>query len=468
MVKTVAFHNLGCKVNTYETEKMMKELAEQGFLIVPFDQKADIYIVNTCSVTNIADRKSRQMLHRARALNPDAVVVAAGCYVNTHADGDSSAGNAGSSEKPGAETEGVDICITNEQKKDIADILNKYLATHDFTNPFNTGVDSMNPGEYPPCQLPEIQTIQATDASDNLSKALHTRCFIKVQDGCDQFCTYCIIPYARGRINSRPVSEIITEIQDYTQEDYKEFVPTGIHISSYGKDRPEDGEDLLMLIQRISETEGVKRIRLSSLEPRIITEDFARSLSNIDQLCPHFHLSLQSGSDTVLRRMNRHYTTDEFMESVDILRSYFNAPAITTDIITGFPGETEEEFAETVDFVRKADFYETHVFKYSRRRGTAADKMQGQLPEAVKHERSKVLIEMNRRRKEAFENLYISEKRRTEVLFEDMENVGGVSYRTGYTREYIKVYDISGTHGAGDIADGTLARQGNMVLFEGQ
>ncbi|MBQ8956218.1 MAG: tRNA (N(6)-L-threonylcarbamoyladenosine(37)-C(2))-methylthiotransferase MtaB [Lachnospiraceae bacterium] len=428
MKKTVAFHNLGCKVNSYEMEMMIKTLAGKGFIIVPFDQKADIYIVNTCSVTNIADRKSRQMIHRARTANPDAVIVAAGCYVNTH----------GSEE---VTAEGVDICVVNEQKKDIADILDSYLGRREA-------------GEA--CAQTDISDIEA----------LHTRCFIKVQDGCDQFCTYCIIPYARGRIHSRPIAEIVDDIKGYVSEGYKEFVPTGIHISSYGKDRSEDGEDLLRLLERISDIDGVKRIRLSSLEPRLITEDFARSLSRTEQLCPHFHLSLQSGSDAVLGRMNRHYTTGEYIQAVDILRDHFNDPAVTTDIITGFPGETEEEFRETVDFVEKVGFYETHIFKYSRRRGTAADRMEGQLPEKVKHERSNVLLEINKRKKSEFEDRHISERAVSEVLFEDTEDIAGKTYRTGYTREYIKVCAAGDRYHAGDIATGTIRRQSDIIIFE--
>ena len=431
MYKSVAFHNLGCKVNSYETEIMMKELAKNGYGIVPFDQKADIYVVNTCSITNIADRKTRQMIHRARTLNPDAVIVAAGCYVNTHGE-------------PETGSEGADICIVNEKKKDIVRVLNDHFAQ----------------------RKEEAGDLSLCEAS-GLKEALHTRCFIKVQDGCDQFCTYCIIPYARGRICSRPVREITAEIEEYVKEGYKEFVPTGIHISSYGKDRPEDGEDILELIRRISGIQGVKRLRLSSLEPRIITEEFAGALREVRQLCPHFHLSLQSGSDSVLKRMNRHYTVDEFAEAAAILRRYFGDPAITTDIITGFPGETTGEFEETVAFVESIGFYETHIFKYSRRKGTAADKMEGQLTEAVKHERSLRLLDINKKKKREFEDRHIADGKTVEVLFEDVEEIGERPCRTGYTREYIKVYDESGFRNAGDTAEGTMERQGDIILFRG-
>ena len=429
MGKSVAFHNLGCKVNSYETEKMMKELAEKGYDIIPFDQKADIYIINTCSVTNIADRKTRQMLNRARRLNPDAVIVAAGCYVNTR-------------RVRSVIPEEADICVSNEEKRDIAGILDGYFAGREKTESDNG------------CRgdLPE--------------DALHTRCFIKVQDGCNQFCSYCIIPYARGRICSRTVREIIEETRQYVKAGYKEFVPTGIHISSFGKDREADHEDLLGLLRAMSETEGVERIRLSSLEPRTVTEEFAAGLREIKQICPHFHLSLQSGSDTVLKRMNRRYTTDEYAEAVDILRGCFDDPAITTDIITGFPGETETEFEETVGFVQRMNFYETHVFKFSRRRGTAADRMEGQLTEAVKHERSVVLMKINAEKKREFEDRHIKTGARAEVLFEDLEEAGGRILRSGYTREYLKVYDERGAFDAGDIAEGSIRRQGEVILFE--
>lgn len=432
MGKTVAFHNLGCKVNAYEMEIMMKELAGRGFVIVPFDQKADIYIVNTCSVTNIADRKSRQMLHRAKALNPKALIVAAGCYVDTHGESATRA-------------EDVDICVINEEKKDIARILEDHLK--------ETG--SSGEDTEKTCDPERI-------------RGAHTRCFLKVQDGCDQFCSYCIIPYARGRIRSRTVKDITEEIRSLADKGYREFIPTGIHISSYGKDRPEDGEGLPELIRSMSKIRGVERIRLSSIEPRIITEEFAGMLSEIKPLCPHFHLSLQSGSDTVLKRMNRHYTSAEYLEAVKILRRYFRDPAITTDIITGFPGETEEEFAETAAFVRKVGFYETHVFKYSRRKGTNADKMDGQLPERIKHERSKILLDINKERKRSFEDLYTGGKRSVEVLFEDTEEAGGRVYRTGYTKEYIRVHADPDVFREGEIAKGTLLRRGSIIIFEGR
>ncbi len=430
MHKSVAFHNLGCKVNSYETEKMMKELAENGYRIVPFDQKADIYIINTCSVTNIADRKSRQMLHRARTANPLAVVVAAGCYVDTRGE-------------QSVRAEGVDICITNPEKKSIVPILEEYFKVKTEATVPETEEASME------ADLPD----------------LHTRRFIKVQDGCDMFCSYCIIPYARGRITSRTVKDVIGETEEYVRMGYREFVPTGIHISSYGEDRPDDGEGLLDLVREMSEVRGVERIRLGSLEPGIVTEAFARELSSISQLCPHFHLSLQSGSDTVLKRMNRRYTTEGYLKAAEILRGCFDDPAITTDIITGFPGETEEEFQSTLDFVERVGFYETHVFKYSRRKGTAADRMPGQITERVKHERSKILLELDEVQRRRFEDRRILTGRDVEVLLEDTEEISGKSMRTGYTREYIKVYDQESGSRAGEIVCGTLERtEGRIIL----
>ncbi|MBO6146131.1 MAG: tRNA (N(6)-L-threonylcarbamoyladenosine(37)-C(2))-methylthiotransferase MtaB [Lachnospiraceae bacterium] len=426
MVKTVAFHNLGCKVNSYEMEKMVKDLSENGYLVVPFDQKADIYIINTCSVTNIADRKSRQMIHRAKTFNPKAVIVAAGCYVNTHGE-------------PQVKAEGVDLCVLNEEKREIAAILDRYCAEQD--TPVTQGIPQ--------------------SGCDGALPALHTRSFLKVQDGCDAFCSYCIIPYARGRINSRRIADVVDEVGRLTAEGYSEFVLTGIHVSSYGRDRPEDGETLTGLIKAISDAEGVKRIRLSSLEPRIITEGFVSGLSHIPQLCPHFHLSLQSGSDTVLKRMNRHYTTEEYFAGVGLLRKYFDDPAVTTDIIAGFPGETEEEFNETLDFVDKVGFYETHIFKYSRRKGTVADRMPGQHTEAVKHERSQILSELNRKNKRAFEDRHIEGGKTKELLLEDLERINGREYISGYTREYIKAYAEAGRGSAGDIVTGRIVRNGN-------
>ena len=429
-MKIVALHNLGCKVNAYEMELMEKNLLENDFRIVPFDQKADIYIINTCSVTNIADRKSRQMLHRARSLNPDAVIIAAGCYVNTR----------------GIENvleDDVDIAVLNEDKKNISAVINSYLEAHQLSPaPF------ISDGYVP---APASSAVP----SPVCSPADHTRFFIKVQDGCNQFCSYCIIPYARGRIRSRMISDVHKEALQHASNGFREIVLTGIHLSSYGLDRPDDNEDLLSLIKDIAGIEGISRIRLGSLEPRIITEQYASALAQIDKLCPQFHLSLQSGSAEVLRRMNRHYSPEEYSASVSLLRKYFHNPAITTDIIVGFPGETEDEFSETVQFVRDVRFYETHIFKYSRRLGTAADRMSSQLTDAVKSARSDVLLNINSENKAAYADSFIN-SRHVQVLFEDIEEIDGISYITGYTKEYVRAALPPEAAHPGQILDGFI------------
>ena len=334
-MKTVAYHNLGCKVNSYEMDAMLQALQAQGYQLVPFEDKADIYIVNTCTVTNIADRKSRQMLHRAKKTNPEGIVVAVGCYVQS----DTQTLEADSA---------VDLLIGNNKKKDLVKILEAYMEG----TAQESVIDLSHTAEYEEMQI--------------TSTAEHTRAYIKIQDGCSQFCTYCMIPYARGRVRCRKKESVLEEIRGLAAAGYKEFVLTGIHISSYGM------EELLSLVQAIDSMEGVERIRLGSLEPRIVTEDFARGLSAIAHLCPHFHLSLQSGCDSVLKRMNRHYTAEEYARGVLLLRRFFGNPAVTTDVIVGFPGETEQEFEITRKFVEEVGFYEMHIFKYSKRRGTKA------------------------------------------------------------------------------------------------
>ena len=367
-MKNVALHNLGCKVNSYEIEVMQQKLQEKGYNIVPFDEVADIYIVNTCTVTNIADRKSRQMLHRARQLNPNAIVVAVGCYVQTGREaieGDDS----------------IDLAIGNNRKKDIVTILEEFLRERGLEVPAE-GRDKTLHGTT-------ILDINHTDEYEEMTlrqTAEHTRAYIKIQDGCNQFCSYCAIPYARGRVRSRREEDVLEEIRGLVAAGFKEIVLTGIHISSYGIDfdgkKAYSGESRLIdLVERIHDLEGLERIRLGSLEPRIVRSEAVRRLSALPKVCPHFHLSLQSGSDTVLKRMNRHYTTGEYYTSVELLRRYFGQPAITTDIIVGFPGETEEEFAQTEAFLEKVCFYEMHIFKYSKREGTTAAAMPGQVPE---------------------------------------------------------------------------------------
>ena len=402
-MKKVALHNLGCKVNAYETEAMQELLEEHGYEIVPFKEGADIYIINTCTVTNMADRKSRQMLHRARKMNPHAIVVACGCYVQAKAD---------------ELDECIDIVVGNNRKKDIIEILKEYER-----------------GKEGSCQeMVDINHTKEYEEMHLTRTAEHTRAYIKVQDGCNQFCSYCIIPYARGRVRSRDHESVLREVQGLASNGYKEVVLTGIHLSSYGMDT---GDHLLNLIMDIHEVPGIQRIRLGSLEPRIITEEFARTLAGLPKMCPHFHLSLQSGCDATLERMNRRYTAEEYYEKCVLLRKYFHNPALTTDVIVGFPGETEEEFAQSKAFVDKVNFYETHVFKYSRREGTLAAKMENQVPETVKTVRSNELLELSRRKQRNYEEALIGTTQ--EVLMEEEILHEGEKYQVGHTKEYVKI-----------------------------
>ena len=418
-MKKAALHNLGCKVNAYETEAMQEMLENAGYEIVPFKEGADIYIINTCTVTNIADRKSRQMLHRARKMNPDAVVVAAGCYVQA---------------QDGKEVDPcIDIVLGNNHKKDLIKILEEYYQRRSAGAP-----GAEREGENA-CTVEEIEDINQTREYEKLHLTKpgdHTRAYIKVQDGCNQFCTYCIIPYARGRVRSRETEDVVREVKELAGNGYKEVVLTGIHLSSYGIDH--DGErHLLDLIRAVHEVDGIMRIRLGSLEPGIITEEFASELSRLPKICPHFHLSLQSGCDDTLKRMNRRYTSAEYYEKCCILRKYFDDPALTTDVIVGFPGETEEEFSQSLAFVDKVDFYETHIFKYSKREGTKAARMDGQIDEQVKTARSAVMIELDRKKRKAYEQRFIGKT--VEVLVEEDAEINGKNVQTGHTKEYIKV-----------------------------
>lgn len=430
-MKSVALHSLGCKVNSYETEIMQQRLQEKGYKIVPFETKADIYIINTCTVTNMADRKSRQMLHRARQLNPDALVVAAGCYVQT-----------------GQETvekdQSVDLLVGNNRKRDIAQILEEYLREREETARKDTGAGEKiredgktEAGAGMPDKtlrgstVPDIAHTYEYEEARLRQTAEHTRAYIKIQDGCNQFCSYCAIPLARGRARSRREEDILQEILGLAQAGYREVVLTGIHISSYGI------EGLIGLMEKIQEIEGVDRIRLGSLEPRIINPDTAKRLARLPKLCPHFHLSLQSGCDETLRRMNRHYTVGEYYASVENLRREFEDPAITTDVIVGFPGETDEEFARTRSFLEKVRFYEMHIFKYSRREKTAAAAMPGQVPEPVKTARSNELLELERRQSAEFRKKYIG--RQAQVLLEETREINGIMYAIGHTKDYVKV-----------------------------
>ena len=403
MKKKAALHNLGCKVNAYETEAMQELLEQNGYEIVPFKEGADVYIINTCTVTNVADRKSRQMLHKARKMNPDAVVVATGCYVQAR----------GEDIDPC-----VDIVVGNNKKKDLIAILDEYYnAQHKVKKEL---IDIDHEKEY--------EEMQVTHTAE------HTRAYIKVQDGCNQFCSYCIIPYARGRVRSRNLEHVLEEVRTLAASGYKEVVLTGIHLSSYGIDT---GESLLELIQKVHEIDGIKRIRLGSLEPRIITEEFASSIAALPKMCPHFHLSLQSGCNATLKRMNRRYSAEEYMEKCDLLRKYFHNPALTTDVIVGFPMETEEDFQASYDFVKDIYFYETHIFKYSRRHGTKAAAMSGQLTEAEKAVRSDKMLELHQKRAAEYETSLLGKT--LEVLLEEKVEIDGKAYYLGHSREYVKV-----------------------------
>lgn len=449
-MRSVAFHNLGCKVNGYEMDYMQQALKENGYEIVPFDAKADIYIINTCTVTNIADRKSRQMLHRAKKLNPSSVVVAVGCYVQ-----------AGTEEA--LKDMSIDLAIGNNRKKDLIQILEEYLAEKENADLAGSVKDKTLKGKT----IIDIGNTQEYESMKLTHTAEHTRAFIKVQDGCNQFCSYCIIPYARGRIRSRDMEEVAEEIKGLAENGYKEVVLTGIHLSSYGMSGGNDfsKSGLLSLIQRVEEIAGIQRIRLGSLEPRIITEEFARKLSQCAAICPHFHLSLQSGCDTVLERMNRKYSAEQYYEKVCILREYFDQPAITTDVIVGFPKETEEEFETTRQFLEKVGFYEMHIFKYSRRKGTSAAAMDGQIPEPVKALRSNVLLELDKEMSCGYREAHLHKK--AQVLFEEEKIIKGRKYQTGHTKEYIRAAFETGENLSGQIREGSLVDflEPDILLF---
>lgn len=417
-MKRVALHNLGCKVNAYETEAMQEMLEERGYEIVPFGEKADIYIINTCTVTNMADRKSRQMLHKARKLNPEAVVVAAGCYVQV---------------EKGKADPAVDIVVGNNKKREIVSILEAYEADREKGGKNGEAEEEVKK-EMPRREIIDIGRTREYEELNLSRTAEHTRAYIKVQDGCDQFCSYCMIPYARGRVRSRKSGQVLEEVRRLASGGYKEIVLTGIHLSSYGMDT---GESLLSLIQSVHQTDGIQRIRLGSLEPRIITEEFAESLGRLEKICPHFHLSLQSGCDATLKRMNRRYTSEEYREKCAILRKYFHHPSLTTDVIVGFPGETQDEFEQSKTFIDEMDFYETHIFKYSRRRGTRAAYMENQVPEEVKAKRSSELIALGNRKREAYEAALIGTVQ--EILVEEMAERPDGIYQTGHTKEYVKI-----------------------------
>lgn len=424
-MKKAALHNLGCKVNACETQAMQQLLEEAGYQIVPFHEKADVYVVNTCSVTNIADRKSRQMLHRARRQNPQAVIAAVGCYAQASVEE--------------IRKEGIaDIIVGNNKKKGLADLLKQYEKSKSPA----IGWEDINSGPKEYEQLPAP------------SSPGHTRAFVKIQDGCSQFCSYCIIPYVRGRVRSRQPDGILAEIRKLAQDGYQEVVLTGIHLSSYGTDFGQEEGSLLRLLHRVHGVDGIKRIRLGSLEPGIMTREFAKELSGMEKICPHFHLSLQSGCDTVLKRMNRKYNTAGYEENCGILREFYKNPAITTDVIAGFPGETEEEFLQTMQFVEKIHFYEMHVFKYSRRKGTKAARMEGQVQEQVKARRSAALIRLGEEMSKEYRESFVGQQK--SVLLEEPFIYGGKEYYTGYTAEYLKVAVESGKNLANCIVKGKI------------
>ena len=407
--KTVAFLTLGCKVNSYETEAMQKLFEDEDYQVVDFDSKADVYVVNTCTVTNIADRKSRQMLHRARKLNENATVIAVGCYVQAAKD-------------VLEQDDAIDIVIGNNNKNKIIDILKEYNQGKNIED--EAVIDLSIEAKYEPLMIESVTE--------------KVRAYIKIQDGCNQFCSYCIIPYARGRVRSRDEESIMEEVQNLVTKGYKEIVLTGIHLTSYGIDLDERKESkLLALIVNLSKIEGLERIRLGSLEPRIITEDFAKTLAVNKKFCPHFHLSLQSGSDETLKRMNRKYSPKEYFEKCELLRKYFDNPAITTDVIVGFPGETEEEFNETKQFLAKVAFAQMHVFKYSKRNGTRAYSMPDQVKEEIKAERSNILIDLNAKMMEDYHSSFIGKSER--ILVEEIIEIDGKQYQIGHNERYVKL-----------------------------
>ena len=421
MGKKVALHNLGCKVNAYEVEAMQQLLEEAGYEIVPFEPGADVYLINTCTVTNIADRKSRQMLHKAKKMNPDAIVVATGCYAQAD------------TEKLKEDT-AVDLILGNNQKTQIVEALEEYEKEH-----------------AKQVQVIEINHTKEYEELSISSTAEHVRAYIKVQDGCNQFCTYCIIPFARGRVRSRKIEEVLSEVETLAAKGYKEVVLTGIHLSSYGVDFPkEERESLLSLIQAVSRVEGISRIRLGSLEPRIITEEFLEGIVKTGKVCPHFHLSLQSGCNKTLKNMNRRYSAQEYAEKCELIRKFYPAPALTTDVIVGFPQETEEDFEESYEFVKKIHFYETHIFKYSRRHGTKAASMDGQLTEAAKAQRSDRMLELHEIRAREYEEAMIGKK--MELLLEEEIEIDGGPWYVGHSREYVRaVISKTDAHRVNDL-----------------
>ncbi len=449
-MKSVALHNLGCKVNSYEVDIMQQNLQKNGFEIVEFEQKSDIYIINTCSVTNMADRKSRQMLHRAKKCNPNALVVAVGCYVQADA-------------FHIAQDESIDLLVGNNLKKNIAEILNRYKKeTIEMPEEASEEEKNFLRKTLNNTTIVDVKKVEFEDDTMETT-AEHARAYIKIQDGCNRFCSYCIIPYTRGRVRSRKPESILKEIRDLTKKGYREFVLTGIHISSYGLDFEEKNPQkyLLELIKNIDAIEGVARIRIGSFEPMILSEEFVEGLASCPKLCPHFHISLQSGCDATLKRMNRRYTTEEYRQRVAVLRKHFPHCAITTDVIVGFPGETEEEFKETEKFLEEIAFAEMHIFKYSRRRGTKADVMPDQIAEQVKTKRSDCLLTLAERLTMEYRQSFLGEE--VSVLLEEEKLLEGQKYWIGYTPEYIKVALLS----QGDARNTQIEARLEKILEDG-
>lgn len=432
MKKKVAFYNLGCKVNDFDTESMKACFLKVGYEVVPFDTAADVYVVNTCTVTHLGDRKSRQMLRKARRKNPNAVIVAAGCYAQV-------------APEEISKIEEVDLILGTAHRNRVVDEVARFQEDH-----------------HRQVYVSDISEQHIFEDMPIAEHRRHTRAFLKVQDGCNQFCTYCIVPYARGCIRSRRIDSVCEEVRLLASDGFKEFVLSGIHIASYGKDMP-GGPDLLTLIRAVDAIPGVARIRLGSIEPLLMTETFVAGLSEIKSFCPHFHLSLQSGCDTVLRRMNRHYTTEQYFEIVQRIRRYFSKPAITTDVIVGFPGETDEEFQATKDFMTAVNFYKVHVFKYSKRHGTPAADFEGQVDETTKHRRSQDLIALSREQEQAF--LKENAGERMPVLFEQLQANHRIE---GHTPNYIPVRMFADGKKIGQIQELMLQYSKDQAYMVGE
>ena len=432
---TFAIATLGCKVNTYESQGYESALLEKGYEQVSFKEKADVYIINTCAVTNTAGSKSRQKIHAAIALNPEALIAVVGCYAQTASEQLEQDAN-------------IDILLGSDGKSRLADMIEEGLRK-----------------KRPQKLIHDVRKVNVFEALPIHRFEHQTRAFLKIQDGCNQFCSYCIIPYARGRVRSRRFENVIAEVERLAANGFKEVVLTGIHLSSYGVDF-EEATGLLELIQAVNAVKGIERIRLGSLEPKIVTEHFASELSKLDKICPHFHLSLQSGCDATLKRMNRKYTTKEYERGCELLRKYFVHPAITTDVIVGFPGETEEEFEQTKAYLEHIHFYEMHIFKYSKRKGTRAAVMPDQIDEQIKAARSEKLIALGHDMSKEFRKFYIGKNE--EVLFEEKAVIGDKEYFVGYTKEYVKVAKETAENLENQIVSGRISGMltDEILLFE--